>query len=106
MNHHLSRWAALSLVFVASAIHAAPAADAPRVVVSYADLDLTRPAGVARLAMRVRSGINNACRTVAGGRSLSERRLERACRKDLSTAVAPKMTALTTASATRLASIR
>ena len=55
---------ALTLCAVAPAVLAAAAADEPRrQVVTFADLDLTRPAGARQLYLRIWSAARNVCET-------------------------------------------
>lgn len=55
---------ALTLCAVAPAVFAAAAPDEPRrQVVTFADLDLTRPAGAQQLYLRIRSAARDVCAT-------------------------------------------
>ncbi|RPF70314.1 UrcA family protein [Aurantiacibacter spongiae] len=78
--------AAASIVLAGPAL-AGPATDAVTIDVRTSDLDLTDSADQARLDRRIDTAIDQACRT--GGRDLSSRRAESACRAALKDAATP-----------------
>jgi UrcA family protein len=53
--------------------------DAPRSVVNYGDLDLSRPEGINTLEIRIRRAVDSVCE-LSGGKGLSRARMERDCR--------------------------
>lgn len=55
------------------------ALDAPRSVVRYGDLNLSRPEGMNTLETRIRRAVDTVCER-SGGKGLSRVRLERDCR--------------------------
>lgn len=64
-------------------------AGVPSVTVDASDLDLATPEGAARLDTRMKTRINRMC--AVADRSLSARKLERACRETALAQAEPKM---------------
>lgn len=94
--------AALSVAVAVPA--AAQTAEPVRIIVAIADLDLGNVADQSRLDARVDQAISRACRT--GGRDMAARRLEDACRADLSASFSPRIElAIAQARTERLASL-
>jgi UrcA family protein len=68
--HSVGRWLAtltsiLCTLTVGTALGAPPAADVPSVIVSYADLDLSNPAGADTLYERIKAAARKVCAPLA-----------------------------------------
>lgn len=94
------------LYLIALGVAANAGAEEASTVVRYGDLNLTNPAGVVTLDLRLRAAVASACRT--GHTTLAEQVEYRACLKAArKSANAGRETAMATvAASTRLASIR
>lgn len=80
----MKTFAAMTVAALAavSANHALAQTDEPpRVAVSYADLDLSKPSGRATLEGRVRNAINRVCPGVSLRSEMTKRHAYRVCRK-------------------------
>ena len=102
MFKFLAATAALSLVTM-PAIAQAPD-DMMSIRVSHADLDLSAPAGAARMAMRLRSAVRRVCQQQAGG--LAGRTAEQRCRKTVSAAADARLAMLVRPAPVQVASLR
>ena len=76
--------ATATVVFAAPAMAQDPSADVT-ITVQTDDLDLSNPADQDTLDARIETAIRQACRT--GGRDMASRKVEKACRANLSEAL-------------------
>jgi UrcA family protein len=94
----LSRVAAMSLLagaFLSTGPAFAADPEAPSRLVSYADLNLSSPAGMARLNRRIASAVEAVCGSYAGTVSVAEEQDITRCRTETTARLQPQLATIT-----------
>jgi len=97
----ISLIAAAAIIAAAAPAFAQEQADAPQRTVSYADLDLTSPAGIAALDQRLETAVNQVCNR-DGVRDLSVWMATQQCRDKARSQLRPTRDALVAAAKAKM----